>query len=470
MIEKNRRIRAVCSFLADAVLIFLAYVLANYLRFNYMRFFQPGGAGPALEIARDFRTLAAGAVAALVTVCVFWLLRLYDRRSLYGLWRQSRIIAVINALCVLVFQAVLYLTRVTNFSRMVLVLFYLLATGLLIARRLVMRWHHRRMRDRGEGLRHLLMIGGGTIAAKYLLALEHNPYYGFVVDGYLAGAENLGLACRYLGGYSRMDACLEDDAIEEVVIALDAADMNRIPEVLAACDKHGTRVTMVPFYNDYLPARPTIDVLDDCKLINIRQTPFDNLANAAVKRLFDIVGSLILIVLTSPVMLAVAVGVKLSSPGPVLFKQERIGLNKKPFLMYKFRSMRVNTQAATAWSTNADPRKTHFGSLIRKFSLDELPQFFNVLKGDMSLVGPRPEIPFHVEHFKEEIPRYLVRQQVRPGCTGWAQVNGLRGDTDIAERIRYDIWYIENWTVALDIKIIFRTVFGGKMINDEKLN
>ena len=178
---------------------------------------------------------------------------------------------------------------------------------------------------------------------------------------------------------------------------------------------------------------------------------------------------MLLIILTSPVMLAVAIGVKLSSPGPVLFRQERIGLNKKPFMMYKFRSMRVNTEENTAWSTNADPRKTRFGSLIRKFSLDELPQFFNVLKGDMSLVGPRPEIPFHVEHFKEEIPRYLVRQQVRPGCTGWAQVNGLRGDTDIAERIRYDIWYIENWTVALDLKIIFRTVFGGKMINDEKL-
>lgn len=290
-----------------------------------------------------------------------------------------------------------------------------------------------------------------------------------MVDGYLAGAENPALACRYLGGYDRMDASLEDPAIEEVVIALDAADMDRIPEVLSACDKHGTRVTMVPFYNDYLPARPTIDVLDDCKLINIRQTPFDNLANAAVKRLFDIVGSLVLIVLTSPVMLAVAIGVKLSSPGPVLFKQERIGLNKRPFMMYKFRSMRVNAEASTAWSTNSDPRKTRFGSLIRKFSLDELPQFFNVLKGDMSLVGPRPEIPFHVEHFKEEIPRYLVRQQVRPGCTGWAQVNGLRGDTDIAERIRYDIWYIENWTVALDIKIIFRTVFGGKMVNDEKL-
>ena len=146
-----------------------------------------------------------------------------------------------------------------------------------------------------------------------------------------------------------------------------------------------------------------------------------------------------------------------------------MGLNKRPFMMYKFRSMRVNAAEDSAGSTNSDPRKTRFGSIIRKFSLDELPQFFNALKGDMSLVGPRPEIPFHVEHFKEEIPRYLVRQQVRPGLTGWAQINGLRGDTDIAERIRYDIWYIENWTVALDIKILFRTVFGGKMVNDEKI-
>ena len=377
---------------------------------------------------------------------------------------------MVNLVGVVAFQAALYQMRLTNFSRMVLVLFYLLGTFLLLVKRLVMRWYRRRRRDKGEGLRHVLMIGGGKIAAQYLLALEHNPYYGFAVDGYLSDRENPGLACRYLGGYEKLDACLEDPVIEEAVIALDAADMSHITSALAACDKHGTRVTMVPFYNDYLPARPTIDVLGECKLINIRQTPFDNLANAFVKRMLDIVGSLVLIVLTSPVMLAVAIGVKLSSPGPVLFRQERIGLNKKPFMMYKFRSMRVNTQQDTAWSTDADPRKTRFGSFIRKFSLDELPQFFNVLKGDMSLVGPRPEIPFHVEHFKEEIPRYLVRQQVRPGCTGWAQVNGLRGDTDIAERIRYDIWYIENWTVALDIKIIFRTVFGGKMVNNEKLS
>ena len=183
----------------------------------------------------------------------------------------------------------------------------------------------------------------------------------------------------------------------------------------------------------------------------------------------DIAGALVLIVLSSPVMLLAAVGVKLSSPGPIIFRQKRVGLNKKPFYMYKFRSMRVNTASDTGWSTNSDPRKTRFGSFIRKFSIDELPQFFNVLKGDMSLVGPRPELPHFVDQFKEEIPLYMVKHQVRPGITGWAQVNGLRGDTSIKERIEHDVYYIENWSILLDIKILFLTLFKG-FVNQEKLN
>ena len=340
----------------------------------------------------------------------------------------------------------------------------------MVAERLFRRWYDRALRRRGVGLRHILLVGGGAAAAQYLRALEHNPYYGFQVDGYLCDRQETAFPVPWLGGYKQLDACMEQGGYDEVVLALEAFEISFLPKMIAACDRQGIRITMVPFYNDYLPARPTIDVLDECKLINVRQTPFDNLLNAFVKRAMDVAGSLVLILLTSPVMLAVAVGVKLSSPGPVIFKQERVGLNKRPFLMYKFRSMRVNGQESTGWSQNEDPRKTRFGSFIRKFSLDELPQFFNVLKGDMSLVGPRPEIPFHVEHFKEEIPRYLVRQQVRPGITGWAQIHDLRGDTDIAERIRYDIWYIENWTVALDVKILLRTVLGGKMVNQEKLN
>lgn len=469
MMEKNKRIIGICSSALDVVLLFAAYVLANFIRFNYLRYFQPGGAGPALEIARSPQTMLAGLAYAVVVVLVYWALGLYDRSRLRGLWQRCRIILMVNTIGVFVFAAGLYYFRVADFSRMVQGLHYIFALSFLIFRQMLARWYQRAQRRKGKGLRHVLLVGGGKVAAQYLLALEHNPYYGFRVDGYLARTQNPALPVRYLGGYLAMDECLDGTAIDEVVVALDAQETDLLSPIFAACDRHGARITMVPFYNDYLPARPTIDVLGECKLINVRQTPFDSIVNAAVKRGMDIVGSLLLIILTSPVLLAVAVGVKLSSPGPVIFKQERIGLNKRPFMMYKFRSMRTNAAEATGWSTDADPRKTKFGSFIRKFSLDELPQFFNVLKGDMSLVGPRPEVPFHVEHFKEEIPRYLVRQQVRPGCTGWAQINGLRGDTDIAERIRYDIWYIENWTVALDIKIIFRTVFGGKMVNDEKL-
>ena len=469
MLEKNQRIKSLLYLLLDAALLFIGFLLANYIRFNFVRFFEPGGAGPALAVARDPRNILAGLGTSLVLVLIYWVAGIYSNARLHGLAERCTKIAVINAAGIMIFVAALYLMHLDDYSRIVLALFYLLATAAVVFERMVLRWVDRARRRKGLGLRHILLVGGGKSAALYLRALEHNPYYGFVVDGYLASVEEPGFGVPYLGGYDKLDEALGSTALDEVVVALEADEVDQLPHTFAICDKHGTRITMVPFYSDYLPARPTIDVLDECKLINVRQTPFDNILNAAIKRGMDILGSLVLIVLTSPVMLVTAIGVKLSSPGPIIFKQERIGLNKKPFMMYKFRSMRVNVQQETGWSKDYDPRKTHFGSFIRKFSLDELPQFFNVLKGDMSLVGPRPEVPFHVEHFKEEIPRYLVRQQVRPGCTGWAQIHGLRGDTDIAERIRYDIWYIENWTVALDIKIIFRTVFGGKMVNDEKL-
>ena len=469
MLSKNKRIMSLISSSIDAALLIVAYLLANWMRFRCLPFLEEGGAGPALEIARNPLVTLGWAVYAVAMVLIYWGYGLYDVSRLKGLWQRSRTIAVGNALGVVGFMALLYCFRLQNFSRLVMLLLYGLSTGFLVFKRMLKRWYDRAQNRKGLGFRHVLLVGGGKMAAQYLLALEHNPYYSFRVDGYLAARANPGLDARYLGGYDKLEVTLDDPTIDEVVVALDADETRLLTRVFAACDRHGTRITMVPYYNDYLPARPTIDVLGDCKLINVRQTPFDNILNAFIKRLMDVVGSLVLIVLTSPIMLAVAIGVKLSSPGPVIFKQERVGLNKRPFMMYKFRSMRVNTEENSAWSTNSDPRKTRFGSLIRKFSLDELPQFFNVLKGDMSLVGPRPEIPYHVEHFKEEIPRYLVRQQVRPGLTGWAQINGLRGDTDIAERIRYDIWYIENWTVALDIKILFRTVFGGKMVNDEKL-
>jgi len=198
-------------------------------------------------------------------------------------------------------------------------------------------------------------------------------------------------------------------------------------------------------------------------VIHVRKIPLANSFNSFIKRVIDIIGSLGLILLFSIPMLVVAIIIKTTSKGPLIFKQERVGLHNKPFKMYKFRSMEVqdSSKEKQAWTVQNDPRVTPIGKFIRKTSLDELPQFFNVLKGDMSLVGPRPERPFWVEKFKEEIPRYMIKHQVKPGITGWAQVNGYRGDTSIRMRIDCDLYYIENWSLGLDFKILFSTIFKG---------
>ena len=198
-------------------------------------------------------------------------------------------------------------------------------------------------------------------------------------------------------------------------------------------------------------------------VINIRAVPLQNLFNRIIKRLLDLVGAIFAIILFSPVFIILAIIIKLTSKGPIIFKQERVGLHNKPFIMYKFRSMIVQNDEdeKKAWTTKDDPRTTWIGGIIRKISFDELPQLFNVLFGNMSLVGPRPERQQFVDEFKETIPRYMIKHQVRPGMTGWAQINGLRGDTDIEKRIQYDIWYIENWTLGLDIKILLLTLFFG---------
>ena len=369
MLEKNQRIKSLLYLLLDAALLFIGFLLANYIRFNFVRFFEPGGAGPALAVARDPRNILAGLGTSLVLVLIYWVAGIYSNARLHGLAERCTKIAVINAAGIMIFVAALYLMHLDDYSRIVLALFYLLATAAVVFERMVLRWIDRARRRKGLGLRHILLVGGGKSAALYLRALEHNPYYGFVVDGYLARVEEPGLGVKFLGGYDSLPVRLDEIPVDEVVVALEADEIELLPHVFAACDKNGVRITMVPFYSDYLPARPTIDVLDECKLINVRQTPFDNLLNAAVKRGLDIIGSLVLILLTSPIMLATAIGVKLSSPGPIIFKQERIGLNKKPFMMYKFRSMRVNVQQQTGWSTDYDPRKTHSAALSANAAL-----------------------------------------------------------------------------------------------------
>ena len=230
-----------------------------------------------------------------------------------------------------------------------------------------------------------------------------------------------------------------------------------LTKYISVCNNNCAKILVVPAICGYFRSPRQITEIGNLPLIDIRSTPLDITSNRVAKRFLDIVGSLILIILTSPLMLFTAIGVRLSSPGPILFRQTRVGRNNRNFTMYKFRSMRVNDSQQTGWSTENDPRKTRFGAFIRKCALDELPQFFNVLKGDMSLVGPRPEVPFYVEKFKKEIPLYMLKHTLRPGITGLAQIKGLRGDTSIQARINEDINYIENWTLLGDIRILLLT-------------
>ncbi len=256
---------------------------------------------------------------------------------------------------------------------------------------------------------------------------------------------------------------LEKNTLDEIAITLSLKEYENLKSIVAACEKSGVHTKFIPDYNKIIPTIPYTEDLQGLPVINIRHVPLNDLLNATVKRMMDIFGAVVAIILFSPVMLLTVILIKLTSPGPVIYRQERVGLHNHPFQMYKFRSMAVQPPAAekSKWTTPNDPRVTLVGKIIRRTSIDEMPQFFNILKGDMSLVGPRPERPFFVERFKEEIPRYMIKHQVRPGLTGWAQVNGYRGDTSITKRIEHDLYYIENWTLGFDVKILFLTIFKG---------
>lgn len=448
----------------DMVLIIASYMLSVFL---WLGLYRNNLHNPAMALLGS-HSLIIGIGYAFFMVTIYYAFHLYGSFRFRTLLSETIALMKANLLGVLSVGMLLYFLRVVDFSRGVLVAFYVLSTTSIVLKRVTLRWIFQHYRMLGYNQKHVLIVGNGQLALNYVDSVRRNPQYGFSIMGYVARTEKEGLGPR-LGCYEDLPKLLNGPDVDEVIIALEPHETQFLNIIISSCEKQGTKISIIPFYNDFIPARPTIDVIGNIKLINIRTIPLDNLLNAILKRAMDIVGSLILIVLTSPIMLIAAIGVRLSSPGPILFRQERVGLNKKTFTMYKFRSMRVNATQDTGWSKNEDPRKTPFGSFIRKTSIDELPQFFNVLKGDMSLIGPRPEIPHYVEQFKETVPLYMLKHQVRPGITGWAQVNGFRGDTSIEGRIKCDIWYIENWTVWLDIRIVFMTIFGG-LINKEHLS
>ena len=458
VIRENQRLLNQVNMLLDGVIAAASLLIGYWLRFCVL------DGKPAVPF--QYYLITAVAIAPLyVLAFAFW--GLYDSQRRTHLSHALIKIIVLQGVLAGVMFVGFFILRMVDISRLALLFHVMVSTVLFFAKRVIVDKLLHYYRGKGYNQKKVILIGSGELAERYVAAINGYQELGFELLGYVSDTPSREGWVR-LGGSDELEQVLDEHHCDEAVAALEAREFERMGAIIDACEKTGTKLGLVPFYTKYTTVRPEMDTIGNLPVINMRRIPLDNLGNAFLKRTVDIVGSIALIILTSPIMLFAAIGTKLSSPGPVIFKQERVGRKKKLFTMYKFRSMYVNGSQQTGWTTDADNRKTKFGALMRKASIDELPQFFNVLRGDMSLVGPRPEVPFFVDQFKKDVPLYMVKHQVRPGITGWAQVNGFRGDTSIKGRVEYDIFYIENWSMAFDIRILFMTVFGG-MWNTEKL-
>ena len=458
MIKDNQKLLNKIHLLLDAFVIVISYVLAWIIRFEVGR--VSGGVLPKEEY-----------FAALLLLVPGYLL-LYSAFHLYTPKRTTRtkveIYTVVKANTVGVFGylAALYLMHQEDYSRSMIAIFYVINIILASVYRVVLRDLLRHFRKKGYNLKHVLLVGYSRAAEQYIERIKLNPAWGYHIMGILddhVGKDVEFKGIQVMGDVDEIYRLLPENNLDEIAITLSLSDYDRLEEIVSFCEKSGVHTKFIPDYNAVIPTKPYTEDLDGLPVINIRNVPLTSGWNKFLKRSMDLFGAVVACVVFSPVMLICAMLIKLTSEGPVLFKQERIGLHNRPFYMYKFRSMRLQTEAdeKKGWTVKNDPRVTGIGKFMRRTSIDELPQLFNILRGDMSLIGPRPERPQFVEKFKEEIPRYMIKHQVRPGLTGWAQVNGYRGDTSIRKRIDCDIYYIENWTLSLDIKIIILTFVKG---------
>jgi Undecaprenyl-phosphate glucose phosphotransferase len=420
----------------------------------------------------DFRNLELGRYALLggllacSQVVVLAALGLYKNLRFLSFLGEIGYLVSGTFLNIVLSFAVLYYLRIYEVSRSVPLLFAVITVVFLVVGHNLFRRVLIVRRRRGHGLRNLIIVGGNSTALRTATALEGNRLTGYRVKGFvLESADEAAQvpAEKVLGTIDRLEAILSAEQGADVIFTGDANYREHLKLVLETCDRHGLQLHVVPSFGDLVTARGQLEDLDGLPLLSIREIPARSGVNRVLKRTFDIVFSGLFILVFSPVFLALAVAVKLTSRGPVFFTQERVGLDNKVFRIVKYRTMKVQSAQAsdTVWTTKDDPRITSIGKFLRRSSLDEIPQFFNIFVGQMSVVGPRPERPYYVEQFRDKYKYFKRRHAVKAGLTGWAQINGLRGDTSIQERIDADIYYIENWTFFLDLKIVVLTPFKG---------
>jgi Undecaprenyl-phosphate glucose phosphotransferase len=424
------------------------------------------------DILREFQPPTRADVAwALLTFNLvfsftFWANGLY--RMQRGSSRVDEAYQIFRAISIgtVVIIAFNTLFPLLNITTRTLVIGWLLAMALAVIIRFVYHSVVRSLRTRGIDMRTVLIVGANEIGQLVYRQMGKTPELGYRVIGFLSDEVPAGQivvgGVPVLGKRRRLGQVVETCQVDEVIIALSGASYSEVLDLIIQVEDDSVAIKIYPDAFQLITNNDvSVGELNGLPLITLRAVPLDRRLNQVIKRLLDVAVSLGALIFLSPLLLLVAVLVRFDSPGPVFFVQERVGRDGRPFNMIKFRSMRADAEAMGTWTRPNDDRRTRLGTFIRRFSIDELPQFINVLLGDMSVVGPRPEQPHYVAQFSEQIPRYMHRHREKAGITGWAQVNGLRGDTSIEDRTRYDLYYIENWSPLFDIKIIIRTAWNA---------
>ena len=441
---------------SDASMTALAFYAGYLIRRSTEA--RPGVAIPPFSVY-----LGMMAVQVFVMVIVFFLAKLYHVKrarsrvdEFYAIFASSSV----GTLVATAITSFLYKGEL-DFPRLMVVYAWILTIVFVTFGRLLHGSLRSLLWRRGIGCDRVLVVGTGDVARLLLEKVQHAPHLGYQALGLVAdGSQDVPEGVPVLGTTEQLPELVERYEVDEVLIGLPEAPRERILDIISKCDRSRIGIKVYPDVFQIIASELSIGDLNGLPMLNVRDVALRGW-RLALKRAFDLVVGSAALVFFSPLMLLIALLIKLESPGPALYVQERMGLDAKPFPMIKFRTMRVDAEKETGpvWAKPNDPRCTRIGAILRRYSLDELPQLINVVLGDMSLVGPRPERPVFVEQFRQSIPRYMDRHREKAGMTGWAQVNGLRGDTSIVERTKYDLWYVENWSLLLDIKILIRTLF-----------
>jgi Undecaprenyl-phosphate glucose phosphotransferase len=446
-------------FASDVLIICLCWVVSYHLRFSTNLLVAATNKVPLSTY------LWLLAIIVVIWAVVFRSFDLYKPRRLGSHWKEITDIAKAFSLALVVFLAVSFLLRKFELSRLSLLYFWIMSIAALSLSRSCFRGLLRLMRRKGLNQRHGVLVGSGSVASHLIENLRRHPELGIKLVGTLAAPKAVApphTSLPVLGEFGALKRIIADQGLDIVFIALSNEEQEDLESILSGLSDEMVDVKIVPDLFRFITVSGGVDEIDGLPMVTLRGSPLYGW-NSVAKRSMDAILSLIVIILSSPLMAFVAFLIKLSSPGPVFYVQERMGLDGKTFKMLKFRSMKVDAEEKTGpvWAQSDDPRRTRIGTILRRTNMDELPQMFNVLAGHMSLVGPRPERANFVEDFRKKVPGYMLRHKMKAGVTGWAQVNGLRGNTSIEDRIKYDLFYINHWSLRFDLVILAKTLWSG---------